>query len=88
MSLAPTNEETAWLNEEKNHIGKKNDLSCLSACDETRAVSLGTNNLSVRVCESGEKSCLLTLLNIYSLSRSSSNGFTLWIFILSILFPH
>jgi hypothetical protein len=23
MSLAPMNEESAWLNEEKNHIGKK-----------------------------------------------------------------
>jgi hypothetical protein len=29
----------------------------LSACDVTRAVSLGTNNLSVRVYESGE-SCI------------------------------
>ncbi len=27
----------------------------MSACDVTRVVSLGTNNLSVRVCESGEK---------------------------------
>jgi hypothetical protein len=23
MSLAPTNEESVWLNEEKNYIGKK-----------------------------------------------------------------
>jgi hypothetical protein len=45
------------LNEEKTHIGKKNNLSCLSACDVTRVVSLGTNNLSVRVCEGGEKLC-------------------------------
>jgi hypothetical protein len=73
------------FNEEKNHIGKKS-LSCLSACDVTCVVSLGTNNLSVRVCESGEKLCLLRLLNVYSLSRSSSNGFTLQIFILSISF--
>ncbi len=26
-SLAPTNEESVWLNEEKNHLGKKNSLS-------------------------------------------------------------
>ncbi len=44
MSLAPTNEESAWLNEEKNHIGKKID-SRISACDVTRVVSLVTNNL-------------------------------------------
>jgi hypothetical protein len=45
------------LNEEKNLIGKKNSLSYLSACDVTCVVSLVTNNLSVRVCESGETSC-------------------------------
>jgi hypothetical protein len=71
------------LNEEKNHIGKK-IVSHLSACDVTRVVSLGTNNLSVRVCESGEKLCLLRLLNGYLLSRSSSNSFTLLIFNLSL----
>jgi hypothetical protein len=43
MSLAPTNEESAWLNEEKNHVGKK-IISQLSACDVTRVVSLDTNN--------------------------------------------
>jgi hypothetical protein len=43
MSLAPTNEESAWLNEEKNHIGKR-IISQLSACDVTRVVSLDTNN--------------------------------------------
>ncbi len=53
----------------------------------TSVVSLGTNKLSLRICESGEKSCSLRLLIIYSLCRSSSNGFTLQIFILSILFP-
>ncbi len=37
------NEESAWLNEEKNHIGKK-IVSRMSACDVTR-VSLVTNNL-------------------------------------------
>jgi hypothetical protein len=58
------------------------------SCGVTRAVSLGTNNLSVRDCESGEKLCLLRLFNNYLLSRSSSNSFTLRIFILSILFPH
>ncbi len=52
------------LNEEKNHTGKK-IVSNLSACDVTRVVSLGTNNLSIRVCESGEKLCLLRLLNDY-----------------------
>ncbi len=75
------------LNEEKTHIGKK-IVSHLSACDVTRVVSLGTNNLSVRVCESGEKLCLLRLLNGYLLSRSSSHGLTLRIFNLSILFLH
>ena len=44
------------LNEEKNHIGKK-IVSHLSASDVTRVVSLVTNNLSIRVCESGEWSC-------------------------------
>jgi hypothetical protein len=44
MSLANMNEESAWLNEEKNHIGKK-IVSQLSACDVTRVVSLVTNNL-------------------------------------------
>ncbi len=44
MSLAPTNEESAWLNEEKNHLGKK-IVSHLSACDVTHVVSLVTNNL-------------------------------------------
>jgi hypothetical protein len=53
------------LNEEINHMGKKIISRVLSACDVTRGVSLGTNNLSVRVCESGEKLCLLRLLNIY-----------------------
>jgi hypothetical protein len=43
-SLAPTNEESAWLTEEKNHIGKK-IVSCMSACDVTHVVSLVTNNL-------------------------------------------
>jgi hypothetical protein len=43
-SLAPTNEESAWLNEEKKHIGKKM-VSRMSACDVTRVVSLVTNNL-------------------------------------------
>jgi hypothetical protein len=45
------------LNEEKNLISKKIVSHILSACDVTHVVSLGTNNLSVRVCESGEKSC-------------------------------
>ncbi len=43
-SLAPTNEESARLNDEKNHIGKK-IVSRMSACDVTRVVSLVTNNL-------------------------------------------
>ncbi len=86
-ALAFTNEESAWAQWGKNHIGKKIVSHVLSACDVTRVVSLGTNNLSVRICESGEKSCLLRLLNVYLLSRSSSNGFTPQILILSILFP-
>ncbi len=44
MSLAPTNEESAWLNEKKNYIGKK-IVSQLSAYDVTCVVSLVTNNL-------------------------------------------
>ncbi len=43
MSLAPTNEESMWLNEEKNQVGKK-IISQLSACDVTHVVSLDTNN--------------------------------------------
>jgi hypothetical protein len=45
------------LNEEKNHIGKKIVSHILSVCDVTRVVSLVTNNLKHKVCESGEKSC-------------------------------
>jgi hypothetical protein len=37
------NEESMWLNEEKNHVGKKT-ISEFSACDVTRVVSLDTNN--------------------------------------------
>ncbi len=37
--LAPTNEKSSWLNEEKNLIGKK-IASRMSACDVTRVVSL------------------------------------------------
>ncbi len=44
MSFAPTDEESMWLNEENNHIGKK-IVSRMSACDVTRVVSLVTNNL-------------------------------------------
>ena len=55
--LPPRMKNQHGLNEEKDHLGKKNSLSYLSACDVTRVVSLGTNNLSVKVCESGEKSC-------------------------------
>ncbi len=38
------NEESAWLNEKKKHMGKK-IVSCMSACDVTRVVSFVTNNL-------------------------------------------
>ncbi len=38
-TLAPTNEESAWLNEEKNLIGKKM-FSYMSASDVSRVVSL------------------------------------------------
>ncbi len=38
-TLAPTNEESAWLNEEKNLIGKKM-ISCMSASDVSCVVSL------------------------------------------------
>ena len=44
------------LNEKKTSK-VKNGLSYLSACDVTRVVILGTNTLSVRICESGEKLC-------------------------------
>ncbi len=43
MTLAPTNEESAWAQWEKNHTGKK-IFSQLSACEMTRVVSLDTNN--------------------------------------------
>jgi hypothetical protein len=39
MTLAPTNEESAWLNEEKNLIGKKM-ISRMSASDVSRVVRL------------------------------------------------
>ena len=48
-TLAPTNEESAWLNEEKNLIGKKM-ISRMSASDVSRVVSVGLlTTLSVRV---------------------------------------
>jgi hypothetical protein len=40
MTLAPTNEESSWLNEEKNLIGKK-IVSCMTACDVTHVVGFG-----------------------------------------------
>jgi hypothetical protein len=45
------------LNEENNLIDTKNSLSYLSVCDMLCVVSLVTNNLSVRVCDSREKLC-------------------------------
>jgi hypothetical protein len=48
-TLAPTNEESAWLNEEKNLIGKKM-ISRMSASDVSCVVSFGfLTTLSVRV---------------------------------------
>ncbi len=52
-SLVPTNEESSWFNEEKNHVGKK-IISQLNACDVTRVVSLDTNNQVQVYEESGE----------------------------------
>ncbi len=43
MTLAPTNEESAWDQQDKKHIGKK-IISHLSACDVKRVVSLDINN--------------------------------------------
>jgi hypothetical protein len=65
MSLAPMNEESAWLNEGKNHIGKK-IVSHLSAYDVTCVISLDTNNLNSLTAKSvlaGEK-----LVATYSIS--------------------
>jgi hypothetical protein len=39
MTLTPMNEESSWLNEEKNLIGKK-IVSRMSACGVTHVVSL------------------------------------------------
>ncbi len=79
-----------WMKNQHELNEEKKIVSQLSTCDVTRVVSLDTNNLSVRVGESGELSDYFRLhINYgYLLSRFSSNGFTLWIFILSILFPH
>jgi hypothetical protein len=52
-SLAPTNEESAWLNEEKN-LNRKIIVSQLSASDVTHVVSLDTNNQAQVFKESGE----------------------------------
>jgi hypothetical protein len=54
--LPPRMKSQHKLNEEKNLVGK-NSPSHLNACDVTPEVSLGTNNLRIRVCESGEKLC-------------------------------
>ncbi len=43
MTLAPTNQESAWARLGKNHLGKK-IISQLSACDVKRVVNLDTNN--------------------------------------------
>jgi hypothetical protein len=43
-TLAPMNEESAWLNEEKNLIGKKM-ISRMSASDVSRGLVWCTNNL-------------------------------------------
>ena len=54
MSLAPTNEDSAWLAEVKTFLGKK--LPSLSANDKLLCVVSLTltisNNKGVRVCES------------------------------------
>jgi hypothetical protein len=76
MSLAPMNEESTWLNEGKNHIGKK-IISQLSACDVTRVVSLDTNNLttkrkSMKRVESFER---YVIFSCYYLLICLSNGF-------------
>jgi hypothetical protein len=44
MSLAPKNEESSWLNEEKNLNRVKKMTSHLSGSDVLRVVSLDTNN--------------------------------------------
>ncbi len=86
--LPPQMKNQHGLNEEKNHNVKKivSHIWVLVMWHVWLVWLLTTS--SVRVCESGEKLCLLRLFNIYSLSRSSSNGFTLRIFILSMLFPY
>jgi hypothetical protein len=43
--LPPQMKNQHGLNKEKNHIGKKELISYLSACDVTRVVSLDTNSL-------------------------------------------
>ncbi len=44
MTLASTNEESSWLNEEKNLIGQKK-ISRMSASDVSRGLVWFTNNL-------------------------------------------
>jgi hypothetical protein len=53
MSLAPTNEESAWAQWGKN-LYRKKIVSQLSACDVTRVVSLDTINQVYVYEESGE----------------------------------
>ncbi len=48
MTLAPTNEESSWLNEEKNLIGQKM-ISHMSASDVSRGLVGVLTTLSVRV---------------------------------------
>jgi hypothetical protein len=43
-SLAPTNEESAWLNYEGKNLDRKTKVSQFSVSDVTSAVSLDTNN--------------------------------------------
>ncbi len=52
-SLSPTNEESSWLNEENNLIGKK-IVSRMSAVTWHVWLVWFTNNLSVRVYKSGD----------------------------------
>ncbi len=84
--LPPWMKNQHGLNEEKNHICKKRISHVWVLVMWHMWLVWVLTTLSVRVCESGEKLCLLRLLNGYLLSWSSSNGFTLRIFILSILF--
>ncbi len=76
MSLAPTNEESAWAQWGKN-LYREKIISQLSVCDVTRVVSLDTNNQAWVYEENGELWEIFNLLLLLIVDFSNQMVFVL-----------